>query len=97
MKLNQIDIGDIVNVHDWSYSVNPITLKIDLSYYRHHWQIPPEPYEVVRKGRFPGKRASNYTNKKVFNNLHIKSVRDGHEYYVKSRFVNKIKKEKAHD
>lgn len=84
MKLNQIDIGDIIMVADWSYSVNPTTLKMDLSYYPYL----SEPYEVIKKGRFPGK--SVIRDKKVFNNLHIKSVRDGHEYYIKAKFVNKI-------
>jgi len=93
MKLNQVNVGDIVRVNDWSYSVNPTSLKMDLSYYPYLWQAPPEPYEVVGKGRFPGERASGYSNKKVFNNLRIKSARNGNEYYVKSQFVSKIRKE----
>lgn len=93
MKLENVKIGDLVAVSDWSYSVNPETERSDLS----HLKLENK-YEVVDVARgsrrFPGKSFTQ--NLKTgqplirFNNVRIKNVENGNEFYIKSRFLVKL-------
>lgn len=88
MLIDKVKVGDIVYVVDWSYTVS--IDKTDRMYLGYN-AFGDEPHIVVAKGKFPGDGNSKRSLK--YNNIHLKNIKSGDEFYIQSRFIRKMKKE----